>query len=95
MNYSKISYEQVVSLAEQLQTSAQNMESILDEVSVLFNKIGSGDVWGGTSAQVSKAKFDTLKAKFPEFYNATRSCHAHLVSVVENYKSVDASISNQ
>lgn len=94
MNYSKISYEQTASLAEQLQTASQNMESILNEVGALLNQIGDSGVWDGTAAQSSKTQFDALKAKFPEFYEATRKCHSHLISVVENYKNVDASVTN-
>lgn len=94
MNYSKISYEQITSLADQLQVASQNMEAILNEVTVLFNQIGDSGVWSGNAAQLSKSQFDTLKAKFPEFYEATSKCHSHLISVVENYKNVDASISN-
>ena len=94
MNYSKISYEQVLSLAEQLKTASVNMESVLTEITTLLNRVGNSDAWNGTSAAAAKMKFDTLAAKLPEFYNATRNCHTHLVSVVENYKNVDASISN-
>ncbi len=94
MNYSKISYEQIASLAEQLKTASQNMETILNEVTVLFNQIGDSGVWSGNAAQVSKAQFDALKSKFPEFYEATNKCHSHLMSVVENYKNVDASVAN-
>ena len=94
MNYSKISYEQLMSLAEQLRGASQNMESILNEVKVLFNRIGGSDVWSGTAASAARASFDQLAAKFPEFYSATSKCHTHLTSVVENYKRVDASISN-
>ncbi len=94
MNYSRISYEQIVSLANQLKNSAQNMQQLLSEVSVLLNKIGSTDVWSGTSAMAAKGRFDMLVQKFPEFYDATSKCHTHLISVVENYKNVDASISN-
>lgn len=94
MNYSKISYEQIASLADQLQVASQNMETILNEVTVLFNQIGDSGVWSGNAAQLSRSQFDALKAKFPEFYEAISKCHSHLVSVVENYKNVDASVSN-
>lgn len=94
MNYSKISYEQIVMLAEQLQTASQNMETILNEVTTLFNQIGDSGVWSGTAAQLSKSQFDSLKAKFPDFYIATSKCCSHLKSVVENYKNIDASVSN-
>lgn len=92
MNFSKISYEQVISLAEELQNSATSMQLILDEVRVLFNKVGNDNVWAGTAAATSKATFDTLSRRFPEFYEVTSKCHDHLVSVVNNYKNVDSAV---
>ena len=93
MNQEKISYEQILSIAEQMKQKATSMEQVLSEVKNLFNRIGNDGVWSGTSAQTAKEKFDRLSAKFPEFYNATNMCYSHLTSVVENYKSVDSKIS--
>ena len=70
------------------------MEQLLNDVSMLINRVGNSDAWTGTAAANAKAKFDSLVAKMPEFYDATNQCYTHLVSVVENYKSVDNSIAN-
>ena len=42
----------------------------------------------------SKNKFNTLSAKFADFYKAVMDESAHLASVVENYKQADAQIMN-
>ena len=95
MNQEKLNYEQILSLADQIKKTSSNMEQILNEVNTLFNRIGSEDTWAGTAAASAKEQFNRLSAKFPEFYNATNMCYSHLVSVVENYKNVDTTISQQ
>lgn len=95
MDFSKLSYSQIQSLADQLQGASTSMESLLSELKVLFNKIGNDDVWSGTAASTTKETFDTLSAKFPEFSQAINDCYRYLISVVENYKSVDAMVSGQ
>ena len=89
MDFSKLSYSQVTSLAEQLNSSASQMESLLTEIKNLFAKIGSEDVWSGTAAATAKETFDVLSSKFPEFSLAINDCYKYLMSVVANYQSVD------
>ena len=89
MDFSKLSYGQIKTMADQLHTSATSMENTLTEVKSLFNKIGSEDVWSGTAASTTKDEFDKLSAKFPEFSQAVDDCYKYLLSVVERYKSVD------
>lgn len=95
MDFSKLSYSQVQSLADQLNSSSTAMESLLNEVKTLFAKIGTDDVWSGTAASSTKEQFDALSAKFPEFSNAVNDCYKYLVSVVENYKAVDATVTGK
>ena len=95
MDFSKLSYGQVQSLAEQLNSSAAAMESLLAEIKALFEKVGNDEVWSGTAAASTKEQFDTLSAKFPEFSQAINDCYKYLMSVVENYKSVDSMIIGQ
>ena len=87
--HSKLSYSEVVSAAAELNTDANNMSALLEEVKTLFNKIGDGGVWSGTAASNTKENFDQLSSKFNEFYTAIDDCSKYLNSVVENYKSVD------
>ena len=68
------------------------MESLLNEIKALFDKVGTDDVWSGTAASATKEKFDTLSAKFPEFSQAVNDCYKYLLSVVENYKAVDNAV---
>lgn len=92
MEFSKLSYNQVESLAEQLNTSAGQMESLLNEIKVLFERIGTEDTWSGTAASTTKEEFDALSAKFPEFNQAITDCYKYLMSVVANYKAVDQAV---
>ncbi len=92
MDFSKLSYSQVETLATQLNGASTSMESLLDEIKTLFNKVGTDDVWSGTAASETKNEFDTLSAKFPEFSNAINDCYRYLMSVVETYKNVDATV---
>ena len=95
MDFSKLSYAQVQSIAEQLNSSSLQMESLLTEIKALFEKVGNDDVWSGTAASQTKETFNTLSAKFPEFSQSVNDCYKYLISVVENYKSVDAAVTGQ
>lgn len=95
MDFSRLSYSQVQSLADQLNSSSTQMETLLTEIKALFEKIGNDDVWSGTAASQTKETFDTLSAKFPEFSKSVNDCYRYLVSVVENYKNVDSMVTGQ
>ena len=92
MDFSRISYEQVLSMSAQLQNSATRMNEILDMVKSEFNKIGDEGTWSGTAASQNKAEFDSLSAQFPKFYEAIQDCSKYLNSMVENYRSVDQAV---
>ena len=89
MDFSKLSYGQVQSIADRLNTASSEMETLLGEIKAEFAKIGTDEVWSGTAASTNKEKFDELSAKFPEFSQAVNDCYKYLLSVVEEYKSVD------
>lgn len=88
----KLSYGQIQSIADQLNDASNKMETLLEEIKVLFAKIGTDGVWSGTSASETKAEFDTLSSKFPEFLQTVIDCRQHLLNVLERYQSVDAAI---
>ena len=92
MDFSKITYEQVLSMSQQLSSSANKMNDILNQIKSEFEKIGNEGVWAGTAASKDKADFDHLSAKFPEFSEAIQDCSKYLNSMVENYKSVDRAV---
>lgn len=95
MDFSKLSYSQVQTLADQLNTSSTEMETLLAEIKALFDKVGNDSVWSGTAASATKETFDALSAKFPEFSLAVNDCYKYLLQVVENYKSVDSMVTGQ
>lgn len=95
MDFSKLSYGQITSIANQLNSSSTQMETLLNEIKNLFNKVGNDEVWAGTAATQTKEKFDELSAKFPEFSQAVNDCYKYLLSVVENYKSVDQMVTGK
>lgn len=95
MDFSKVSYAQITSSANELSSSAERMNQLIEELKAVFNKIGDGSVWSGTAASQTKEAFDLLSAKMPEFSEALLECQQYLLRVVENYQSVDRVISGQ
>lgn len=95
MEFSKVSYTQILSLADQLNSSATQMGDIISELDAVFKKVGDDNVWSGTAASQTKEMFDKLSTKMPEFATSIKECHDYLIRVVENYKSVDSMISGQ
>ena len=95
MNFSKLSYGQITEIADQLSSMSKSMIDLLEEVTKLFNKIGDDGVWSGTAASSTKAEFDDLSAKFPEFSQAVNDCSEYLRKVVANYKAADAAVQGQ
>ncbi len=90
---SKLTYEQIMSLAEQLKSAANQMDALLNnDIQSLFRLIGTEEIWAGVSASHTREQFDTLSAKFPQFVQAIDDCHRYLMKVVENYRSVDQSV---
>ena len=94
-SFSKLSYGQVQSMAEQLHSAAGQMDTLLNEIKGLFDKVGTDDVWSGTAASQTKERFDSLSGKFSEFNQAIDDCHKYLLNVVESYKAVDAAVNGQ
>lgn len=89
---SKLSYEQISSMEQQLRTDGANMESNLNRIKVQFEKIGTEGVWSGTSASATYDRFKELASKFDSFHQAVTDCAKYLQNVVENYKAVDAAV---
>lgn len=94
MDFSRLSYDQVIAASNELKSASNDMNTLLDEMKNLFSKIGEDNVWSGTAASNAKELFDTLSAKFPEFYQAVSDCSEYLSSVVANYQAIDSAIKN-
>lgn len=95
MDFSRLSYEQINGIADQLSSKSESMRDLLEQITNLFNRIGDDGVWSGTAASATKAEFDTLSAKFPEFSQAINDCCVYLRQVVANYQAVDAAVQGQ
>ena len=65
------------------------MQSLLNEIRSLFDKIGDEGVWSGTAANKAHDKFKELYDKFPNFYEAVKDTSKYLNEVVANYQAVD------
>ncbi len=94
MNGSNLTYAQVMSISQNLKSYSTRMEEILNEIRTFLNKVGNDNVWSGTSAASSKAEFDKLCAKFPEFSKCIEDESMYLSTVVANYQSADKTIMN-
>ena len=92
----KLSYEQMLSIASELETTVNSMNSLLNtEVVALFNKIGNSDVWSGDAASSAKAEYDAFSAKFPEFIAAVETEYKYLRRVVASYQEGDKAAANR
>ena len=89
---SNLTYAQITTISQNLSNYAKDMQAILDEIVQLTSKVGNEDVWGGTAAVESRTKFDSLNAKFADFYKAVMDESAHLAQVVANYQKADTQI---
>lgn len=92
MEGSNLTYAQITTISQNLQNYAKDMQAVLDEITSYVSKIGNEDIWGGSAAMESRAKFDSLQAKFADFYKAVTDESAHLTTVVENYQKADNQI---
>lgn len=94
MDFSKLSYGAINEKADLIGTNADEMGRILEEIKVLFAKVGDDSTWAGTAASQAKQTFDTLSAKFVDFAAAVKSESGYLKSVVANYQAVDSMASS-
>jgi len=88
----KLTYNEMEQIATNLGSNADLMNSTLDEVKTLFNKIGTDGVWAGDAANEVKSEFNSLSGEFENFVKSIRACQTYINQVVANYKSVDAKI---
>lgn len=93
--FSKLSYSEIESISNQLNSKAGAMESLLNNISTQLKKVGNDGTWSGTAASAAFDEFNKLMQKFPDFYNAVKDCSTYLNKVVQTYKSVDSKIMGQ
>ena len=95
MDFTKLSYQQILNCASVLNTCAINMDMILNvELRDLLDRIGDENFWSGTSAKRLKEELDSLKEKFPIFSEDIKECSNNLTKMVEEYQKADAEINN-
>ena len=95
MDFTKLSYQQILNCASVLNTCAIKMDMILNvELRDLLDKIGDENFWSGASAQRLKEELDSLKEKFPIFSEDIKECSNNLTKMVEEYQKADAEINN-
>ena len=95
MDFTKLSYQQILNCASVLNTCAINMDMILNvELRDLLDKIGDENFWSGASAQRLKEELNSLKEKFPIFSEDIKECSNNLTKMVEEYQKADAEINN-
>ena len=59
--FSGLTYEQIRTIASNLDAKASAMQTLLDDVSATIKTLGEGsNIWSGTSATESVAKFNKL-----------------------------------
>ncbi len=91
--FSGLSYEQITSIADQLNSKAQQMQSLLSQIEVELKKVGDDGTWSGTAASAAYEEFNRLIVKFPEFSQSITDCSTHLKQVVANFQAADAKLS--
>lgn len=90
MNQEKISYAEVLETSNILKDTSNKMREICDDITAQMTRLEGQ--WQSASAEEFKAKFNTLKAKFPAFYESVQNYAKFLDQTVETYKQADASI---
>jgi WXG100 family type VII secretion target len=86
---SQLKYGEIRDIAANLNTNAGNMADKLQEITNLFNLVGS-ESWQGDAAAETRAKLDTISSKFHEFHEAVKSESDYLYQMVANYEAADA-----
>ena len=83
MDFTKLSYQQILNCASVLNTCAINMDMILNvELRDLLDKIGDENFWSGASAQRLKEEIDSIKEKFPIFSEDIKEFSNNLTKMV-------------
>ncbi len=94
MDFTKLSYQEILNLASILKTCSINLDMMLNvELKELLNKIGDENFWSGTSAEELKERIKTLENKLPSYNEKLNNLATKLELVVDNYKTVDEQVS--
>lgn len=96
MDFSKISYQQLLNCASTLNVCAINMDVILNvELEALLSKLGNDNFWSGVSATEVLDTYNNLRNNFPNFSEDLRNFASKIESIVSEYQNADEKIFNQ
>lgn len=94
MNFTKLSYQEVLNIASVLKTCAINLEMILNnELNELLMRIGDESFYSGTSSENIKEDITKLQEKLPSYNEKLNNCAKKLEIIVDNYRKGDEQIS--
>lgn len=93
MDFSKLSYQQILNCASILNTCAINMDMILNvELEELLSKIGDKNIFSGGSASQVLDTYNNLRNNFPNFSEDLKNCANKLEAMVNEYQNVDRNL---
>lgn len=92
-NTFSMSYEEVQSTVAQLSKYADAIREELDQVTVASTNVSDG-AWKGSSAEMYKSTFDTLRPKFDMFYSKIVECVDYLNKAIAKNKETDTQVSS-
>ena len=82
-----VSVQGLAGKGQNLKTYASNMSSVLNSFSANINSVSNS--WTSNAQSNFKQQFETLKAKFPSFYNLVNEFGDRLVKTSQAYQNFD------
>ena len=89
-----ISYDEVESIAKELRSKADKMQSILEEVTAKVNNV-QNNAWQSETAQMYITEYNTLKGKYASFYDKVKTCADFLDNAVRSGREIDLGVQKQ
>lgn len=86
----KISYEDVMSISEQIEGITENIKDNFDRINKSFTDLASGISWSGPSASNFLSKFHELSKNFDEVYDELKNSVNYLQNAVSQYQTTDS-----
>lgn len=93
MENTKISsYNEVETLAKNLDAQSEKMKKLLDNVTRLYETIGKSGTWAGVSAEVVSKDVENLSGNFDKLVTAIQGCSQFMTESIKTYRAVDEEI---
>ena len=86
-----ISYDEVEKIAEQLRTKSSKLKSILDDISTKINEVHT-QAWNSAAAENHLREYNSLKAKYANFYEKVTNCADFLDKAVAAGRELEIGI---